>query len=224
VLAYDVRAAYRRPVGESRALRVAVVGEQILLVGALSKVLSEDPLLDACCITTGFARALPIDAPDIVVLDLDCASYALAAEIAAWRAYAAEVRVLVISVRLEAAVLERCIEAGADGYFVKDGTPDQLIDAVKRIASGATYVDARIAGHLLFRNPRAKGAARRPSLSRREHEVLGLLAQGLVNKEISERLHVSHKTVKNHVSSIIAKLESSSRTQAAVHAIRAGLV
>jgi DNA-binding NarL/FixJ family response regulator len=219
-----MRSTYRRSVGERSALRVAVVGEQILLVGALSKVLSEDPLLDASFITTGFARGLPLEAPDIVVLDLDCASYDLATEIAAWRAHAPEVRVLVISVRLEAAVLERCIDAGADGYFVKDATPDQLIDAVKQIASGATYVDARIAGHLLFRGPRTKRSGKRPSLSRREHEVLGLLAQGLVNKEISERLHVSYKTVKNHVSSIIAKLESNSRTQAAIHAIRAGLV
>jgi NarL family two-component system response regulator LiaR len=223
VLAYDVHASYGAVVA-SRILRVALVGEQILLVDALSRVLAEDPRLEVCCLATGFGRTLLREEPDVLVLDLDCASYDLVNEIAAWRERCPALRVLVMTVRTEPAVLERCIAAGADGYFVKDATSDQLIEAVKAVAAGATYVDSRIAGHLLVRDRNARRLGKRPALSRREHEVLGLVAKGLVNKEIGERLHVSHKTVKNHVSNIIAKLESSSRTEAAINAIRSGLV
>ncbi len=181
-------------------------------------------MLEVCFQATGFRGSLVEEEPDVVVLDLDCASYDLFSEIAAWRERCPAVRVLVMTVRREPAVLERCIGAGADGFFVKDADADQLIEAVKTVASGSTYVDHRIAGHLLFRDRKPRGVGRRPGLSRREHEVLGLVAKGLVNKEIGERLHVSHKTVKNHVSNIIAKLESTSRTEAAINAIRSGLV
>ncbi len=224
MLAYDVHASCVRPVAAKQILRVALVGEQLLLANALSRVLSEDPQLEICCLATRFRSTPLAQEPDVVLLDLDCASYDLFAEIAAWRERFPSVCVLVMTVRTEPQVLERCIGAGADGFFVKDATSDQLIEAVKAVASGATYVDSRIAGHLLFRDRRSRGSGKRPGLSRREHEVLGLVAQGLVNKEISERLHVSHKTVKNHVSSIIAKLESTSRTEAAINALRAGLV
>jgi DNA-binding NarL/FixJ family response regulator len=106
---------------------------------------------------------------------------------------------------------------------VKDVPPAELIRAVKIVASGSAYVDSRVAGRVL----QGRAGGQRPGagseLSAREAEVIGLIAEGLSNKEISLRLQLSEKTVKNHVSKIFSKLKISARSQAAVHAIRSGL-
>jgi DNA-binding NarL/FixJ family response regulator len=99
-----------------------------------------------------------------------------------------------------------------------------VIAALKIVARGHSYVDPRLAGGLL--RGRSRGAEKRPAteLSSRETEILKLIAEGFANKQISSRLGLSEKTVKNHISRIFSKLKISARTQAAVHAIRAGIV
>jgi DNA-binding NarL/FixJ family response regulator len=119
--------------------------------------------------------------------------------------------------------MQRCLSFGASGYVVKDVQPPELIRAVKAIVAGHSYVDPRIAGGLL-RNSVSRGRVDVNELSAREVEVVKLIAEGLANKEISARLHLSEKTVKNHISRIFSKLNVNARTQAAVHAIRTGLV
>ncbi|MGH7756910.1 MAG: response regulator transcription factor, partial [Vulcanimicrobiaceae bacterium] len=109
-------------------------------------------------------------------------------------------------------------------YIVKDISPGELIRAVKTVASGESYVDPRVAGGLLRRRNTAAGRTEIAELSAREAEVIKLIAEGLANKQISARLNLSEKTVKNHISRIFSKLNINARTQAAVHAIRAGIV
>jgi DNA-binding NarL/FixJ family response regulator len=105
---------------------------------------------------------------------------------------------------------------------VKDVSPAEFIRALKLVGSGQTYVDARLAGGLLRK--RGGGGKDIMGLSVRETEVLQLIAEGLANKQIGVRLGLSEKTVKNHISRIFSKLDISARTQAAVHAIRVGIV
>jgi DNA-binding NarL/FixJ family response regulator len=119
--------------------------------------------------------------------------------------------------------LQRCLNAGADGYIVKDIIPAELIRALKLIASGESFVDARIAGRLLRRQNVTRGRLENSELSARETDVIRLIAEGLSNKEISARLNLSEKTVKNHISRIFSKLHIGARTQAAVHAIKSGI-
>ena len=124
---------------------------------------------------------------------------------------------------MELGATEVCIQGGLpkdlDGYYYV-----QLLRAIKTVADGQSYVDPRVAGGLLRRRSLNAGKPDIMELSAREAEVLKLIAEGLANKQISARLHLSEKTVKNHVSRIFSKLNISARTQAAVHAIRAGIV
>ena len=120
------------------------------------------------------------------------------------------------------------IRAGADGYLLKDTPRARLIEAIRGTATGATHVDPAVAGKLFARvaqqaAPPAEPAALR-SLSERELEVLRLLARGLSNADIDRRLYLSEGTVRNYVSGILSKLDVADRTQAAVLALRAGLL
>jgi DNA-binding NarL/FixJ family response regulator len=119
------------------------------------------------------------------------------------------------------------IRSGAAGYLLKDTPRQALVDAILGTAAGKSYIDPNVAGKLL--DQVSRGAAMpNPSLetllSERELEVLRLLAQGLSNTDIAHRLYLSEGTVRNYVSAILTKLEVSDRTQAAVLALRSGLV
>ena len=114
------------------------------------------------------------------------------------------------------------LSGGACGYLLKDIAPDQLVQTIRSVATGSTVLDPAVADRVLAGDARRAGAA--PALSARELEVLALMAEGLKNREIGERLWIGETTVKSHVSHIIDKLGQSDRTQAVVEAIRQGLV
>ena len=119
------------------------------------------------------------------------------------------------------------IRGGASGYLLKDTPREELIAAVKGTAAGKTHVDPGVAGKLftqIAQNTPEPDTSIGKSLSDREREVLRLVAPGLSNADIAQRLYLSEGTVKNYVSSIFAKLGVSDRTQAALIALRYGLV
>lgn len=122
---------------------------------------------------------------------------------------------------LEDASVTGAMRAGATGYLLKDTKADDLCRAIKAAASGQVQLSPQAAARLI----REVQAPESPEkLTERETEVLRLLALGRANKELSLELGISEKTVKTHVSSILAKLNVPSRTQAALHAVRIGLV
>ena len=117
------------------------------------------------------------------------------------------------------------IQAGALSCLLKDVDADSLADAVRKAAHGEAVLHARVAGHLMaaLRRGAMPAAQTLESLSQREREVLGLMAEGLSNLQIAEQLGIGEKTVKTHVSNVLAKLGVSDRTQAAVFAWKAGM-
>ena len=117
------------------------------------------------------------------------------------------------------------MQAGALSYLLKDAAPDALAEAVRKAARGEVVLHPRVAGQLLeaVRQPQRDSDALAP-LSQREREVLMLLAEGMSNAAIAERLAIGDKTVKSHVSNVLAKLQLADRTQAAVYAWRRGLM
>jgi len=140
-----------------------------------------------------------------------------------------DVRVLVLTTYAEDDWVIDAIRAGAAGYVLKDTPQEDLLKAIRETMQGWSHIDPQVAPKLL------KHVAQQPDrmleerkllsqLSEREREVLGLLASGLSNAEIAHRLFLSDGTVKNYVSIIFAKLGVADRTQAALVAIRAGLV
>jgi DNA-binding NarL/FixJ family response regulator len=204
---------------------VAIVEGQILYAKVLRDVLSAEPgieVVDFAETASGlrFDRACP----DVVLIDYDVASCDLEAAMALFQRHWPGVRVCVLTSHLRPEIMNRCLMLEALGFVVKDVPPAEFIRAVKFVAAGSMYVDPRVAGRVLQR--RAMSGSRTGELndlSARETEVIRLIAEGLSNKEISVRLHLSEKTVKNHVSKIFSKLHISARSQAAVHAIRTGL-
>lgn len=118
------------------------------------------------------------------------------------------------------------IRAGASGYLLKDTPREKVIEAIRGTISGKSYVDPSVAGKLLGQLASKQEYSKTTltdKLTPREVEILRLIAHGLSNANIAEKLHLSEGTVRNHVSGIFAKLGVSDRTQAAIIAIRHGL-
>jgi DNA-binding NarL/FixJ family response regulator len=206
-------------------IRLYVIEGQVLFGKALCQVFAVEPDIsivgDADSVS---AQALTKARPDLILLDLDGRAVELTEALALCRQAAPQARVCVLSMRPQPELMQRCLAAGAEGYIIKDVTPAELMRAVKMVAAGETYVDPRVAGGLLRRRSMSNGRPDLDELSVRETEVIRLIAEGLSNKEISARLNLSEKTVKNHISRIFSKLNIFARAQAAVHAIKIGLV
>lgn len=156
--------------------------------------------------------------PDVVLTDLRMPDGDGVEAIRAIRAFDRTVALAVLTTYETDTDILRAIEAGAAGYLLKDTPPDELITAVRDIASGRTILSPNVAGHLA-------ATLRRPArvpLSAREREVLRLVADGLTNIEIGRALFITEATVKTHLLRIYAKLEVSDRTAAVTTAISLG--
>ncbi|MEH7336515.1 response regulator transcription factor [Neobacillus drentensis] len=118
------------------------------------------------------------------------------------------------------------IEAGASGYQLKDIEPDELVKAIRQLMKGENQLHPKATTHLLTQFSSRNNEDKKPleDLTRRELEVLKEIASGKSNKEIAASLFITEKTVKTHVSSILAKLELTDRTQAALYAVRNGVI
>lgn len=135
-------------------------------------------------------------------------------------------RVLVITMFEDDHLVFTALRAGARGYVLKDGDEDEILRAIQAVREGQAIFSAVIAQRLIdyFAQPWPAVPARLfPELTEREREVLNLIAHGRNNVEIAQRLYLTHKTVANHVSNIIAKLQVADRAQAIIRAREAGL-
>jgi DNA-binding NarL/FixJ family response regulator len=159
--------------------------------------------------------------PDVVLMDLVMPVKDGITAIGEIRAELPDTEVIALTSVLEDASVVGAVKAGAIGYLLKDTQSDELRRAIKAAAAGQVQLSPAAAARLI-REVRAPETSE--ALTDRETEVLRALAQGLANKEIGRRLDISEKTVKTHVSSVLAKLGVRSRTQAALYAAQHGLV
>ena len=166
-------------------------------------------------------------APDVVVMDLNMPGISGIEAIRQIAVVAPRTRVLVLTASDEDADVMEAIMAGACGYLLKDASITELLAGIRAAAAGESLVSPAIASKVLHRlretglEPREETA---PSqLSDREMQVLRLIASGQDNAQIAAELHISPKTVKNHISNILMKLQIENRIQAAVFAVRSGL-
>ena len=159
--------------------------------------------------------------PDVVLMDLLMPEMDGIEATARIRRELPDVEVIALTSVLEDSSVVGAIRAGAIGYLLKNTEADELVRAIKAAADGQVQLSPQAAARLM-REVRAPDSPE--ELTEREIDVLRLLAQGLSNKEIARTLSIGEKTVKTHVSSILSKLNVSSRTQAALYAVRIGLV
>ncbi|NHA67980.1 response regulator transcription factor [Phycicoccus sp. CMS6Z-2] len=136
-----------------------------------------------------------------------------------------EVGVVVLTMSEEDSTIFDAVRAGARGYLLKGAEPDEVVRAVTTVAAGGVVFGAVLAGRIaeFFAHPRAEAASPFPQLSPREHEILDLVAGGLSNGQIAARLFLSQKTVRNHVSAVLTKLQAADRAEAIIRARDAGL-
>jgi NarL family two-component system response regulator LiaR len=162
--------------------------------------------------------------PDVALVDLVMPGGGIAAT-RDIRAASPTTQVVLLTSFDDAQQIVAAVQAGALSCLLKDVDADSLADAVRKAAHGEAVLHPRVAGHLMDALRRGALPATQvlESLSQREREVLGLIADGLSNQQIAEQLGIGEKTVKTHVSNVLAKLGVADRTQAAVFAWKSGL-
>jgi DNA-binding NarL/FixJ family response regulator len=205
-------------------VRIVVTDDHAVVRQGLRMFLELDPELEVVGEAANGAEAVALAKelqPDVVLMDLLMPVMDGITAIGRLRQEAPEVEVIALTSVLEDASVVGAVRAGATGYLLKDTNADELRRAVKAAAAGQVQLSPEAATRLM----REVRAPEKPeALTERETDVLRLLAKGQANKEIARELAIGEKTVKTHVSSILAKLGVQSRTQAVLHAMKVGLI
>ena len=213
-------------------VRVLIVDDQTVVREGLAAILGTDPEIEVVGLAGNGRQALelvPEAQPDIVLMDLKMPVLNGVQATRRLRQQYPRVRVLVLTTYAADEWVLDAIAAGAAGYLLKDSRRAELLDAIKGTAQGRAYLDPSIAGRVMERavshqSPPAPASPPAEPLTEREQQILALLARGYSNPEIAQRLHLARGTVRNYVSTILQKLGASDRTEAAVLALRQGLV
>jgi DNA-binding NarL/FixJ family response regulator len=158
--------------------------------------------------------------PDVILLDLKLPVLDGLGVLADLRDRGLPSRTLVLTSVADQASVTVAMRAGAAGFLYKDVDPEALVRAVRSVHDGHTVLAPEAAGSLVRSRARSAAVAGFEALTPREREVLAQIAEGRSNREIARLLHMSEKTVKTHVSSVLAKLGVADRTQAALYAVR----
>ncbi len=164
--------------------------------------------------------------PDILLLDISMPQMNGLEVLKRLMKYDIDTKTIALTIHDEKAYLVETMALGVNGYVLKDADSDILIEAIRTVADGETYIYPSMRKYIDTKTKKMIMSGRTAVLDLltiREIEVIKLLADGLSNKEISESLYISEKTVKNHVSNIFRKLGVNDRTSAAIYAIKKGL-
>jgi len=211
-------------------IRIVICDDQAVVREGLEMILNADHEIEVVGLAEDGLRAIELakeKSPDLVLMDLNMPGMNGIQATREITKHLPEVKVLVLTTFGEDDWVFDAVRSGALGYLLK-GTPGQeLVAAVKGTVAGESHIDPSIGGKLLAqvaKNSEGKHTTLALDLSERELQVLKLIAQGFTNSDISERLHLTKGTVRNYVSAVLSKLEVSDRTQAAVLAIKYGLV
>lgn len=214
----------------SQQVRIIIADDHTLFRQGLKQVLElEKDFLVVAEVGSGdeaFTAAQQLN-PDVVVLDVSMPGGGLET-CARMKQVMPHVGVLILTMHEDQEYLMRALKAGANSYLVKDVDSSNFAEAIRAAKDGRPYLHPKLAGLALMQVARGSENRSRsvndPGLTDRETEVLRLVGQGASNREIAASLFISEKTAKNHLTHIFEKLGVSDRTQAALYAVRSGLV
>jgi len=168
---------------------------------------------------------LEVTVPDVLLLDINMPNMNGLEVLQQMKEKKIKVKVLVLTIHSEVEYLLKAVDIGVNGYLLKDSESAELKKAITAVVNGENYIQPSLIPVLNAKMvDRDTDAAKIESLTKRELEVLKNLSYGMYNKEIAEKLSISERTVKNHISNIFKKIEVTDRTQAAVFAIRNNLI
>ncbi len=211
-------------------IRILIADDHAILRQGLAQIFAAEPDMavvgQAANGREAVQKALALK-PDVVLMDIHMP--VLDGVEATWRITASlpEVGLIILTMYRQDRYVFEAIKAGARGYLVKDIDADELLQAIRAVARGETLIDANMASRLLDEFDHLRGARARGEfldLTEREVEILRLVAVGASNQQIAEQLHLTEKTVRNRLTVIFEKLHLNNRTQAALYALRGGLV
>jgi DNA-binding NarL/FixJ family response regulator len=209
-------------------IRVLLCDDQALVRSGFRMILDARPDLEVVGEAEDGLQAIELTralGPDVVLMDVRMPNLDGIGATRQIVASGATARVLILTTFDPDEYVYEAIRAGASGFLLKDVEPEELVDAIRVVAAGNALLGASVTARLLARFGQAPAAA--PSLdelTERELDILRLVAEGLTNAEIAERLVVSETTVKTHVSSVLRKLGVRDRVQAVIAAYDAGVV
>jgi DNA-binding NarL/FixJ family response regulator len=212
-------------------IRLMIAEDETLLRMAMAQLLASEQDLDVVAQAADGEAAVALarqHRPDVVLMDLSMPRMDGITATRHIKEDLPDCSVVVLTVHHDDDHLFAAIKAGASGYVLKEAPPEQTVEAIRAAARGEGFLGPTLVGRVLdefARVGRVRAAAKEvfSELTRREVEVLELLGQGLRNKDIADRLFISQKTVKNHISSVFMKLQVNDRTEAALLAARHGL-
>ena len=163
--------------------------------------------------------------PDVLLLDINMPNKNGLEVLEEIKNQDLDVKVIILTVHNEVDYLLRAVEIGVDGYILKDSGSAELINAIRMVMNGESYIQPdmipMLNSKMVIRN---SDKEKIKNLTKRELEVLILVSEGMFNKEIADKLEISERTVKNHISNIFKKIDVADRTQAAVFAIKNSLI
>lgn len=201
-------------------IRIFIVDDHPVVRAGLTSMLGTRQEIDVVATaSSGDAalEALETTAADVMLLDLRMPGLSGVNTIQEIRRRGHAIRIIVLTSFETDEDIFRAIKSGAQGYLLKDTSLKEMIEAIKTVHTGKRYIPRDIAARLAERMMRTE-------LTPRELEILRMLAKGLTNKQIGKVLNISNNTVKNHVNSVIEKLEVCDRTEAATTAIQRGIL
>jgi two-component system response regulator DevR len=199
------------------AVRVALVDDHEIVRRGLRDLLDGEPGIEVVAEAGGVEEALArvaATSPDVVVVDVRLPDGDGVALCRSLRQLEPAPRCLVLTAFDDEQALVEAIMAGASGYLLKQVRGQDLVDAVREVAAGRSLLDPVTTAHVLERMRKSAKTDELAGLSERERDVLELMGEGLTNRQIAERLFLAEKTVKNYVTSVLAKLGMERRTQA----------
>ena len=196
-------------------VKVLIIGNEAQFARVIARTISSDPAIEVVGMAQSTDCVGSTSGVDVAIVDVDAEPPDEILQ--RLQTKGEQVKVCALSFHEHGELLEHCLASGIDAYVVKSSA-HELPDAIRAISDGHGYADPRAAAALL-----CSGPSRRRALSAREREIVRLVAQGLTNREIGHCLAISEKTIKNHVSHVLAKLNCRARSQIAVTAIRIGL-
>ena len=216
-------------------IRLVIADDQRLMREGLSMILELEEDTEVVGTAANGEEALQLvqqHRPDIVLMDIRMPHVDGIEGTKRILSVAPQTKILMLTTFNDKELIISALESGAKGYLLKDMPSEAIIQAIHTVNRGGVVIQSEVTKNILSelrerqREQKALAAEEKRKLallSKREREVLGLLGQGYNNKEIAEQLYISEGTVKNHLSSIIRKLELRDRTQAALFALKVGL-
>lgn len=208
-------------------IRILIADDHAVVREGLRALLATEPDLELVGEAMDGAQAVSkvhTLKPDVILLDLMMPRMDGVEAIIEIKKDWQEARIIVLTSFSDDEKVFSAIRSGALGYLLKDSSPQDLLHAIHTVANGEGFLSPAIASKVMREiNQPPKLPPTKDPLTERENEILRLVAQGLTNDEIAEKLVVSERTVRTHVSNILAKLQLANRTQAALYALKEGL-